>query len=199
MEEAENTQDRHDSQTSSGFRMTRLGSRDPSRFGLVSSRLLHLTLPVHEPEISEIADMELCDEEEILPCRMAQDREVSSVQSETTSVSGVRRRLVCQGLGACHVTISRAPKQSVIARLASLHMAMEHLGDTPYFSIARGELSKNQAKLKYGIPQSTLAKRMKNISHKTSGLGRFKRVFDAAHEDELCKHAMLKCNVDFTD
>ena len=56
--------------------------------------------------------------------------------------------------------------------------------------IARGELSKNQAKVKYGIPRSTLAKRMKNISHKPSGLGRFKRVFDAAHEDELCKHAI---------
>ena len=35
--------------------------------------------------------MELCDDEEILPCRMGQVREVSSVQSETASVPGVRR------------------------------------------------------------------------------------------------------------
>ena len=56
--------------------------------------------------------------------------------------------------------------------------------------IARGEISKNEAKCKYGIPRSTLAKRMKNIAHKPSGLGRFKRVFDAAHEDELCRHAI---------
>jgi len=56
--------------------------------------------------------------------------------------------------------------------------------------VARGELSKNQAFRQYGIPRSTLAKRMKNISHRPSGLGRFKRVFDEAHEDELCEHAI---------
>ena len=56
--------------------------------------------------------------------------------------------------------------------------------------ISQGELSKRQAYKQYGIPRSTLAKRMKNILYKPPSLGRFKRVFDSEHEDELCCHAI---------
>ena len=56
--------------------------------------------------------------------------------------------------------------------------------------VSHGELSKRQAFCQFGIPRSTLAKRMKNIDRIPTSLGRFKRVFDAAQEDEICQHAI---------
>jgi len=56
--------------------------------------------------------------------------------------------------------------------------------------VACGVLSKRQALLQYGIPRSSLAKRMKNIDNVPSGLGRFKRVFSQEQEDEICNHAI---------
>ena len=56
--------------------------------------------------------------------------------------------------------------------------------------VKSGVLSKRQAFLQYGIPRSTLAKRMKNIEHTPTSLGRFKRVFDPTQEDEICHHAI---------
>lgn len=66
----------------------------------------------------------------------------------------------------------------------------EETARTVIEKISCGELSKRQAFLQYGIPRSTLAKRMKNIEHTPTSLGRFKRVFDAAQEDEICHYAI---------
>ena len=47
--------------------------------------------------------------------------------------------------------------------------------------IASGELSKRQAFIQYGIPRSTLAKRMKAPHYSPSSLGRFRKVFSDTH------------------
>src|ERR1043165_9215541 len=56
--------------------------------------------------------------------------------------------------------------------------------------VTRGELSKRKAFLQYGIPRSSLAKRMKNSEHTPVNVGWFRRVFNDTQEDELCHHAI---------
>lgn len=56
--------------------------------------------------------------------------------------------------------------------------------------VACGTITKRQAFVQYGIPRSSLAKRMKQYDHTPSSLGRYKRVFTNEQEDEVCKHAI---------
>jgi hypothetical protein len=63
----------------------------------------------------------------------------------------------------------------------TLHHAME--------LVASGDLSKRQAKLQFGIPRSTMAKRLKQAEARPENLGRFKRVFNEEFERELLGYA----------
>lgn len=55
--------------------------------------------------------------------------------------------------------------------------------------VASGEISKRQAMLKFGVPRSTIAKRMKTPDVNPENLGRFKRVFSDDYEKELVDYA----------
>jgi hypothetical protein len=57
-------------------------------------------------------------------------------------------------------------------------------------AIKRGEMSKKRASIEFGIPRTTLIKRLKNVDHQPSSLGRFKRIFDNHFENDLVQHAI---------
>lgn len=92
--------------------------------------------------------------------------------------------VLCVVIYICRLTMVRTYKQTT-----SWVSYGEQLMTTILEKISHGELSKRQAFKQHGIPRSTLSKRMKSILYKPPSLGRFKRVFDSEHEDELRCHA----------
>ena len=57
-------------------------------------------------------------------------------------------------------------------------------------AITSGQLSKRKASKQYGIPRPTLIKRLKNVEHQPTSLGRFRPVFDSAFDRELVDYAL---------